>query len=118
MCILFLNLLQACKVNPSKAVKVGVPSEEVTLRVLMMKGPYMTAHHIYTSFSSHCHSNVSLVQKSMQELQDAGLGEFKVLNKLKIFIRLYQVMIFSLNWQSTMYQWRNIRQLSSRKMTG
>ena len=84
----------------------------------MMKGPYTTARRIYTSFSSYCRPNVSLVQKSMQELQDAGLGEFKVVNKLKIFIRLYQVMIFSLNWQSTMHRWRNIRQLSSRKMTG
>ena len=64
---------------------MSVPSEEVTLRVLMMKGPYMTAHRIYTSFSSHCRPNVSLVQKPMQELQDAGLGEFKVVNKLKIF---------------------------------
>ena len=66
---------------------MGVPSEEVTLGVLMMKGPYTTARLIYTSCSSHCCPNVSLVQKSMQELQDAGLGEFKVVNKLKIFYK-------------------------------
>ena len=64
---------------------MGVPSEEVTLGLLMMKGPYTTACRIYTSFSSHCRPNVSLVQKLMQELQDAGLGEFKIVNKLKIF---------------------------------
>lgn len=53
----------------------------------MMKGPYTTARRVYTSFSSHCRPNVSLVQKSMQQLQDAGLGVFRVENKLKIFYK-------------------------------
>lgn len=73
--------------GPAKAIKVGVASEDVTLRVLMMNGPYTTARRIYTSFSSYCHPNVSLVQQSTQELEAAGLGMFKVINKLKIFYK-------------------------------
>ena len=53
----------------------------------MMKGPYTTARCVYTRFSSHCQPNVSSVQKSMQQLQDAGLGVFRVENKLKIFYK-------------------------------
>lgn len=68
-------------------MKVGVTSDEVTLRVLLIKGPFTTARHIYTSFSSSRHPKVSLVEKSMQELEDAGLGAFTFLNKLKIFYK-------------------------------
>ena len=67
---------------------MGVTNEDVTLRILTMKGPYTTARRIYTSFSSHCRPNVSLVQKSMQDLAAAGLGIFKVINKLKIFYKM------------------------------
>ncbi|RMX55260.1 hypothetical protein pdam_00021358 [Pocillopora damicornis] len=70
----------------AKVIKVGVANEDVTLEILTVKGPYTTAHRVYTSFSSHCLPNVNLVQKSRQDLAAAGLGIFKVINKLKIFL--------------------------------
>ena len=69
-------------------IKVGVANEDVTLRILTMKGPYTTARRVYSSFSSHCRPNVNLVQKSMQDLAAAGLGIFKVINKLNIFYKM------------------------------
>ena len=69
-------------------IKVGVANEDVTLRILTMKGPYTTARRIYSSFSSHCRPNVNLVQKSMQDLAAAGLGIFKVINKLNICYKM------------------------------
>ena len=67
---------------------MGVANEDVTLRILTMKGPFTTARRVYTSFSSHCRPNVSLVQKSMQDLEAAGIGIFKVINKLKFFYKM------------------------------
>ena len=67
---------------------MGVANEDVTLRILTMKGPFTTARRVYTSFTSHCHPNVSLVQKSMQDLEAAGIGILKVINKLKIFYKM------------------------------
>ena len=82
-----LPLSLASKFNGSaKVIKVGVANEDVTLEILIVKGPYTTACRVYTSFSSHCRPNVNLVQKSMQDLVAAGLGIFKVINKLKIFL--------------------------------
>ena len=82
-----LPLSLASKFNGSaKVIKVGVTNEDVTLEILIVKGPYTTARRVYTSFSSHCRPNVNLVQKSMQDLAAAGLGIFKVINKLKIFL--------------------------------
>ena len=84
---MFLNLplSLARKFNGSaKVIKVGVANEEC--RILTVKGPYTTARRAYTSFSSHCRPNVNLVQKSMQDLVAAGLGIFKVINKLKFFL--------------------------------
>ena len=87
MVFLNLPLSLASKFNGSaKVIKVGVANEDVTLEILTVKGPYTTARRVYTSFSSHCCPNVSLVQKSMQDLAAAGLGIFKVINKLKIFL--------------------------------
>ncbi|CAH3165565.1 unnamed protein product [Pocillopora meandrina] len=70
----------------AKVIKVGLANEDVTCRILTVKGPYTTACRAYTSFSSHCRPNVYLVQKSMQDLVAAGLGIFKVINKLKMFL--------------------------------
>ena len=67
---------------------MGVANEDVTLRILTMKGPYTTARRVYSSFSSHSRPNVNLVQKSMQDLAAAGLGIFKVINKLNIFYKM------------------------------
>ena len=53
----------------------------------MMKGPYTTASRVYTSFSSHCWPNVSSVRKSMQQLQDAGLGVFRVEQQAEDFLK-------------------------------
>ena len=87
MVFLNLPLSLASKFNGSaEVIKVGVANEVVTLEILTVKGPYTTARRVYTSFSSHCRPNVSLVQKSMQDLAAAGLGIFKVINKLKIFL--------------------------------
>ena len=87
MVFLNLPLSLARKFNGSaKVIKVGVANEDVTLEILTVKGPYTTAHRVYTSFSSHCLPNVNLVQKSRQDLAAAGLGIFKVINKLKIFL--------------------------------
>ena len=88
---MFLNLplSLASKFNCSaKVIKVGVANEDVTCRILTMKGPYTTACRTYTSFSSHCCPNVNLVQKSTQDLVAAGLGIFKVINKLKSFYKM------------------------------
>ena len=52
-----------------------------------MKGPYTTARRVYTSFSSHCWPNVSSVRKSMQQLQDAGLGVFRVEQQAEDFLK-------------------------------
>ena len=79
----------ARKFNGSaKVIKVGLANEDVTCRILTVKGPYTTARRAYTSFSSHCRPNVNLVQNSMQDLVAAGLGIFKVINKLKIFYKM------------------------------
>ena len=67
---------------------MGVANEDVTLRMLTMKGPYTATRRVYSSFSSHCRPNVNLVQKSMQDLAAAGLGIFKVISKLKIFYKM------------------------------
>ena len=70
---------------------MGVANEVITLRILTMKGPCTTACRINTSFSLHCHPNVNLVQKSMQDLAAAGLGIFKVINKLKFFYKMLPI---------------------------
>ena len=100
--MVFLNLpfSLVSKFNGSaKVIKVGVANEDVTLEILPVKGPYTTAHRVYTSFSSHCLPNVNLVQKSRQDLAAAGLGIFEVINKLKIFlIKCCPEMTFSRSW--------------------
>ncbi|XP_078384848.1 uncharacterized protein LOC144667332 [Oculina patagonica] len=67
---------------------VGVTNEDVSSRILLMKGPYTTTRRIYTSFSSHCRPNVNLVEQSMKELEAAGLGMYKQIKRLKIFYKI------------------------------
>ena len=118
---MFLNLplSLARKFNGSaKVIKVGVANEDVTCRILTVKGPYTTARRAYTSFSSHCRPNVNLVQKSMQDLVAAGLGIFKVINKVKFFfIKCCPVMTFSRSWPNKTSLRKTTEQHSSRMMT-
>ena len=80
--------MQACKLNSNtKCVKVGVAIEDVIQRVLKMKGPYTTARHVYTSFSSHCRPKVRMAQEAMKSLETSLLGKFKEHNKLKVFYK-------------------------------
>ena len=69
-------------------MKVGVAVEDVTKQVLEMPGPYTTARRVYTSFSSSCRPKVSMVEKAMENLQQAGFGTYKIVNKLKVFYKV------------------------------
>ena len=71
-----------------KSLKVGVAVEDVMKRVLEMPGPYTTARRVYTSFSSSCRPNVSMVQKAMENVQESGFGTYKMVNKLKVFYKV------------------------------
>lgn len=53
----------------------------------MMPGCFTEGRRVYTSFSSRCRPTVAMVQKSMEDLQEAGLGIFKVVNNLIIFYK-------------------------------
>ena len=71
-----------------KSLKVGVAVEDVMKRVLEMPGPYTTARRVYTSFSSSCRPNVSMVQKAMENVQESGFCTYKMVNKLKVFYKV------------------------------
>lgn len=86
---LLVFLFQCCQLlhSPSEVVKVGVRSEEIKKRILQVPGPFTTARRVYTSFSSRNRPSAQTVQLSMEELENDGLGTFKIVNKLKVFYK-------------------------------
>jgi len=52
---------------------------------LTSKGPYTTSAGVRTSFTARIRPNVKVIETALKQLQKAGLGSFKTVDRLRIF---------------------------------
>ena len=55
--------------------------------ILTSKGPYITSARVRTSFTARILPNVKVIETAMKQLQKAGLGSFKIVDRLRIFYK-------------------------------
>ena len=55
--------------------------------ILTSKGPYTTLARVRTSFTVRIRPSVKVIETAMKQLQKAGLGSFKIVDRLRIFYK-------------------------------
>ena len=55
--------------------------------IFTSKGPYITSACIHTSFTARIRPNVKVIETAMKQLQKAGLGSLKIVDRLRIFYK-------------------------------
>ena len=68
-------------------IKVGISQDQVMKKILMLPGLFAEGRRVYTSFSSRCRPILGMVQRSMEDLEAAGFGIFKLVSNLRIFYK-------------------------------
>lgn len=81
-------IFQCCHiVKPCETVKLGVGDDDIMKRLLEIPGPYATARRVYTSYSSLSRPTASMVKNCMTQLQEQGLGTYKIVNKHNVYYK-------------------------------
>ena len=52
--------------------------------ILTSKGPYTTLARVRTSFTARIRPSVKVIETAMKQLQKAGLGSFKIVDRLML----------------------------------